>query len=159
MYTTDLKLIPGCFPCPQGWEGLLAVLPRKLLDEVEIRGLPGLFSDEEFAPVLNFWRNRRVAFVRQGACLNTYSAGNFASWQERVFTSKQHPGPISLLSELKADFIVVRQSEDSETFSWQGKHQGDPDPEKTFREMEAYRLAEEALPGVVSCEDVCWKLS
>jgi len=156
MYTTDLKLIPGCFPYPQGWEGLLAALPRKWLDGVEIRGLPGLFSDEEFAEILDFWRTRRIAFVRQSACLNAYAPGTFPTWQDRVFSSRQHPGPISLLFELRADFIVVCQDRDPETFLWRGKHLGDPDPEKTFHQMEARRLSQEALPGVVSCEEVDW---
>lgn len=152
-----LKLTPGCFSFSQRMEGLLAALPRKWLDAVEIRGLPRMFSDDDFAEILDFWRNRRVAFVRQSACLNAYAPGTFPTWQDRVFSSRQHPGPISLLSELRADFIVVRQDADPETFLWRGKHLGDPNPTNTFHQMEAHRLSQETLPGVVSCEEVDWK--
>jgi len=152
-----LKPFPGCFSSPHGLEGLLTVLPRKWLDEVQIRGLPGLFSDEQYAPVLNFWSNRRVAFVRQSTCLITYSPGNFSTWQDRVLTTKRHPGPLALLADLRADFQVVRQDRDPETFAWRGKHLGDPDPEQTFRKMEEYRLREESHPGVVSCDDIRWE--
>ncbi len=151
-----LKPITGCFSWPQGLEGLLAVLPRKCLDGVEIRGLPRLFSDEDFSKILGFWQNRRVAFVRQSACLITYSPGHFSPWQKLVLTTKRHPGPLALFGDLRADFYVVRQDRDPETYAWRGKHLGDPDPEKTFQEMEAYRLREESLPGVVSCEEVRW---
>ncbi len=71
-------------------------------------------------------------------------------------TATRHPGPISVLADLQADFYVVKQAPDPETFSWQGKHMGDPNPVKTFDDLESHCLAEEQNPGVVCCEDVAW---
>lgn len=154
--SAKLKLTPGCFSFSQRMEGLLAVLPRKWLDEVEIRGLPRLFSDEEFSRVLDFWRERRVAFVRQSTCLNIYNSSPKPNWMEIAMTTQRHPGPIALLADLRADFLVVRQAPDQETFAWRGKHLGDPDPDATFRAMEKYRLEQERMPGVNSCEEINW---
>ena len=138
-------------------EGILAALPRGCLNWVETHGFPRWIPERQFAGILSFWRDRRVALVRQSAALVTYQARSAVSWMERALTTKGHPGPLSLLAELAADFYVVRQARDEETFAWRGKHEGDPDPAETFRRMESYRQEEENMPGVVSCEDVRWE--
>lgn len=146
----------GCFHFPQASEALLSALPRTWLNQFEIRAVPRFFSDQGFSPILNFWRDKKIAFVRQSACLVSYEAGFSTDWIDRALSAKQHPGPLSLLGDLHADFFVVRQARDTETFAWKGKHQGDPEPLKTFRRMEEYRLEEEEKPGVISCDDVDW---
>lgn len=151
------RLPSSCIPFPQGGEELLAALPRGLLRWFEVHAFPRWIPEGEFSEILAFWRGRRVALVRQSAGLVSYRAGVQGSWIDTALTTKGHPGPLSLLAELAADFFVVRQALDPETFAWRGKHAGDPDPVETFRRMEAYREAEEQLPGVVSCEDVRWE--
>lgn len=146
----------GCFCFPQSWETCLAMLPRFWLNQLEIRAVPTFFSDQKFAEIMEFWQSRKVAFVRQSACLVSYEAAPSLTWMERVLSAKRHPGPLSLMAELSADFYVVRQAQEEETFAWKGKHQGDPNPAETFRRMEEYRLREEAKPGVVSCNEVPW---
>ena len=151
-------LPPGCFCFPQALESLLALLPRPWLDRFQIAAFPAPISEGNFQRVLDFWKGRRIALVRQSASLVTYQAGSSSSsWIATALTTKGHPGPFSLLAELGADFLVVRQEPDPETFAWRGKHQGDPDPAETFRRMEAYRQEEESLPGVVNCGDVRWE--
>ena len=151
------KLLPSCFSFPQGLERWLAVLPRPWLDRFELHAFPQLFSQEEFSEILKFWRNRRVAFVCQSACLNTYSPVPKKNWVEKAMTTQRHPGPLGLLADLKADFIVVRQDSDPETFAWRGKHLGDPDPEKTFQQMEIHIREQEQMSGVLACEEVYWE--
>lgn len=154
--TSPSPSVPGCFPFPQALESCLAVLPRPGLRFFEIHGLPGFIPDSEFAAIREFWRGRKVALVRQTACLASYEAAPAPSWMETALTTKHHPGPLALLADLGADFIVVRQAAEEETFAWRGKHAGDPDPAVTFRRMEEYRRREEEKPGVVSCADVPW---
>jgi len=151
------SLPPGCFHFPQGWEALLTLLPRPWLDQFQIRALPAPIPTENFQRVLDFWKGRRIALVRQSASVVTYHAAPASSWIETALTTKGHPGPFSLLAELGADFFLVRQEPDPETFAWRGKPQGDPDPAEPFRKMEAYRQEEEKLPGVVNCADVRWE--
>lgn len=147
----------SCIPFPQGGEAWLAALPRGCLRWFELHAFPGWIPEREFSEILKFWRSRRVALVRQSAALAAYRAGVAGGWIDTALTTKSHPGPLSLLAELSADFFVVRQAPDPETFAWRGKHGGDPDPAETFRRMEAHRRSEEELPGVVSCEDVRWE--
>lgn len=131
-------------------------MPRTWLNQFEIRAVPAFFPEQEFARIMEFWRNKKVAFVRQSACLVSYEARPARTWMDRALSAKRHPGPLSLLAELRADFYVVRQAQEEETFAWRGKHQGDPNPAETFRRMEEYRLQEEAKPGVVACDAVPW---
>lgn len=149
--------LPSCHSFPQNLERIISVLPRPWLDWFEIHAFPRWIPEDRFLEDLAFWHGRKVAFVRQSAALVTYRAGSFSNWMDRALTTKGHPGPLSLLAELAADFYVVRQAPDPETHAWRGKHAGDPNPEESFRRMEAYRESEENLPGVVSCEDIRWE--
>ena len=151
------RLPPSCVSFPQALEGMLQPSPRNWLRWFELHAFPRWISEREFSEILAFWRGRRVALVRQSAALVTYRAGSVSTWMDRALTTKGHPGPLSLLAELAADFFVVRQARDPETFAWRGKHASDPDPEESFRRMEAYRENEESLPGIVSCEDIRWE--
>lgn len=146
----------GVFFFPQNFERAAAILPRPLLDQLEIRGLPGFLPDKNFRAVKDFWAGRRVALVRQSACLSGYLPTSKCLWQKEVLTSRYHLGPFAFLSDLHADSFVVKQDPAPETGFWWEKHAGDPDPAASRKTMESWIAAQEEMEGVVACGDVRW---
>lgn len=144
---------------PAAWEWAAAYLPRGILDWVEIRGRPVGVADTEHRANLDFWRDRRVALVRQSAYPSLYAPGSASGWEGRVLSAGKHLGPFAFLSELRADYWVVRHGPDVETHAWREKYASDPDPATSIRARdEAMRAWEESAEGVgaVSVEDVPW---
>jgi hypothetical protein len=125
------------------------------LRALEIHALPPLISDADFYPILSFWNSHKVALVRQTAYRGAYLPGTGRTWTETVLTAPAHLGPISALAELQADYFVVRQAADPETYLWKEKFSGDPDPRIAFRGVEEWQGEQEAM-GVVDCEQVRW---
>lgn len=142
---------------PQGLEGAAALLPRCLLDWLEIHGLPGWIPDSVFRKTLDFWAPRRVAVVRQSAALSGYQPGQARGWEDLVLSAPYHLGPFGFFSDLQADFFVVKQEPDPETYLWREKHRGDPNAAATWEFMENHIRNTEELAGVVSCGDVRWE--
>lgn len=148
---------PGTFSFPKNFERAVGVLPRSLLNQLEIRGLPGFIPDKTFQEVKEFWTGRRVALVRQSACLSGYLPGSKRPWQEVVLTSNYHLGPFAFLSDLGADSLVVKQERDPETHLWWEKHAGDPDPVASKKVMDSWISSQEQMEGVVASGDVRWE--
>jgi len=146
----------GIFLFAQSLETAAAIFPRPLLNQLEIRGLPGFIPDKTFQEVKDFWIGRRVALVRQSACLTGYRPTPGLGWPERALTAPYHLGPFAFLAELDADFFVVKQERDPETRLWWEKHAGDPDPAATRDAMEDEIRTQESMSGVVSCADISW---
>ena len=145
----------GMFPFPQDFEKLLAPLPRSALAAMEIHAHPGEIPEDGFSSILSFWKSRRVALVRQTAYRGAYLPGLQKSWPETVLTAPAHLGPFSFLADLQADYFVVRQAREAETFLWKEKFSGDPEPRVAFREVEAWQESQEGL-GVVDVDEVPW---
>ena len=131
------------------------MLPRSGLRALEIHALPPLIPDADFYPILSFWNSRKVALVRQTAYGGAYLPGTGQTWVETVLTAPSHLGPISVLAELRADYLVVRQAADPETYLWKEKFAGDSDPRIALRGVEAWQREQEGM-GVVDCEQVRW---
>lgn len=148
---------PGVFSFPQNFERAVGVLPRPLLNQLEIRGLPAFIPDKAFRTIKDFWTERRVALVRQSACLSGYLPGSKRAWQEEVLTSKYHLGPFAFLSDLGAESFVVKQDSTPETWLWWEKHAGDPDPVASKKIMESWISTQEEMEGVVASGDVRWE--
>jgi len=62
---------------------------------------------------------------------------------------------MSFLADLNADYFVVRQTPDPETYLWKEKFAGDPNPEIAFRRTEAWQ-EEQETKGVVNCDQIRW---
>jgi hypothetical protein len=149
----------GLISLPRGWEPLGWVFPRRLLTAMEIRGWNPNFIKASLQDDLAFWNSRRVALVRQSAYPSLYSPDPANVWMDRILSAVKHFGPFSFLAELNADYWVVRQSREPETFLWKGKYSLDPDPEASWcratKRTEAWEASYEGRQAV-SVDDVDW---
>ena len=146
-------------PFPQHWEKLGFFLPRPFLDWAEIHAFPEQVTDSSLDKDLLFWRSRKIALVKQTAYHALYSQPGKGSWQETVLSSACHLGPFSFLADLGADYHVVRQAKEPETFLWKEKQAYDPDPADSFRhKMEEIHKIESAPLGreLPSVDDIAW---
>jgi len=155
-------LLPSSFrlsALAQHWEKLGFFLPRPLLDWAEIHAFPEQVTDFSLDKDLIFWRSRKIALVKQTAYHALYPQPGKGSWQETVLSSVCHLGPFSFLADLGADYHVVRQAKEPETFLWREKFSGAPDPVGLFdarveeiNKIESSPLGRE-LPSV---DDIAW---
>ena len=139
----------------QEWEQLGLMLPRFLLNWAEVHAAPKLISNAEIKTCLDFWSSRKVALVKQTAYQGAYLPGAGRSWIQTILTAPAHLGPMSFLADLNADYFVVRQTPDPETYLWKEKFAGDPDPDIAFRRIEAWQEEQETM-GVVNCDQIRW---
>ena len=140
---------------PQKCEALGLFLPRPLLDWAEIYAIPELISEPVHQDNLSFWKSRRVALVRQTAYRGAYLPGVKRNWTDVVLSANAHLGPFSFLAELNADYFVTRQTPEPETYLWKGKFANDPNPESTYRDVEAWQEEQESM-DVVDCDQIRW---
>jgi len=139
----------------QGWEKLGLILPRSILNWAEIHAAPSLVSNAEIKTCLDFWSTRKVALVKQTAYQGAYLPGTGRNWMQTILTAPVHLGPISFLADLNADYFVVRQTPDPETYLWKEKFAGDPNPEIAFRRIQTWQEEQETM-GVVNCDQIRW---
>ena len=155
-------LLPSSFrllALAQRWEKFGFFLPRVLLDWAEIQALPEQVTDSSLDKYLIFWRSRKIALVKQTAYHALYPHPGKGSWQETVLSSVCHLGPFSFLADLGADYHVVRQAKEPETFLWKDKYAYDPDPADLFRhKIEDIRKIESSPLGrkLPSVDDIAW---
>ena len=155
-----MALHPSSFhgaPCHVGqdWEKLAMILPRSILNWAEIHAAPKLISNTEIKTCLDFWSTRKVALVKQTAYQGAYLPGTGRNWIQTIQTAPAHLGPISFLADLTADYFVVRQTSDPETYLWKEKFAGDPNPEIAFRRIQTWQEEQETM-GVVNCDQIRW---
>ena len=131
------------------------MLPRSILNWAEIHAAPKLISNSEIKTCLDFWSSRKVALVKQTAYQGAYLPGTGRSWTQTIQTAPAHLGPMSFLADLNADYFVVRQTSEPETYLWKEKFAGDPNPEIAFRRTEAWQEEQETM-GVVDCDQIRW---
>jgi hypothetical protein len=139
------------------WEPFLRILPRPLLRWLEVHARSGWISNEEWIEILEFWKNRRVALVRQTAYEGGYLRATQGDWLATVLTARAHLGPMAFLSELGADAWIVRECRDPETQAWRGKHLADPDPEASFQRIRRWQQEQETLSRPADCQKIRWK--
>ena len=147
------------WPLPQHWEKFGFFLPRPLLDWAEIHACPAAVSDVSVDQDIDFWRSQKIALVKQTAYHALYPQPGRGSWQETVLSSTCHLGPLSFLADLGADYHVVRQASEPETFLWKDKHAYDPNPASSFRhKMEEIHKIESSPLGrdLPSVDDIPW---
>lgn len=142
-------------PLHQYWEKFGFFLPRPILDWAEIHAVAHSISDSETKRCLDFWRFRKIALVRQTAYQGAYLPGAGRSWVHTILTAPAHLGPMSFLADLNADYFVVRQTPDPETYLWKEKFAGDPNPEIAFRRVQIWQEKQEVM-GVVDCDQIRW---
>jgi len=131
------------------------MLPRSILSWAEIHAAPKLISNAKIKTCLDFWSSRKVALVKQTAYQGAYLPGAGRSWSQTILTAPAHLGPMSFLADLNADYFVVRQTPDPETYLWKEKFAGDPNPEIAFRRIEAWQQEHEMM-GAVNCDQIRW---
>ena len=159
MADSNLPSFPRLGHLPQKWEQFGFFLPRGILDWAEIHARPRPFSDSETEEALRFWRARKVALVKQTAYPLLYPRTHPGGWEETVLSSVCHLGPFSLLADLGAEYHVVRQAQEPETYLWKEKFAYDPDPAASFQARRRNMEEEEASPAgrkLPSVDDIPW---
>lgn len=150
---------PQLLSLSQGWEGIGWMLPRPLLDWAEIHAVPKPVSDSVLEESFSFWSNRRVALVKQTAYHALYMQPRKQDWKKTVLSSFCHLGPFSFLAEMQADYFIVRQAQEPETFFWRDKYAYDPDPEASCRRRLEEVLAFESSDfgrSLPRADDIPW---
>lgn len=142
-------------PLHQRWEKFSFFLPRPILDWAEIHAVAHSISESETKRCLDFWRFRKIALVKQTAYQGAYLPGAGRSWVQTILTAPAHLGPMSFLADLSADYFVVRQAPDPETYLWREKFAGDPNPEIAFRRIQTWQEKQDVM-GVVDCDQIRW---
>jgi hypothetical protein len=142
-------------PFPQRWEKLGFFLPRPLLDWAEIHAVAHSVSGSETKSCLDFWSSRKIALVKQTAYQGAYLPGAKRNWVQTILTAPAHLGPMSFLADLNADYFVVRQTPDPETYLWKEKLAGAPNPEIAFRRIQEWQEKQDDM-GVVDCDQIRW---
>ena len=142
-------------PFPQHWEKLGFFLPRPVLDWAEIHAIAHSVSESETKRCLDFWGSRKIALVKQTAYQGAYLPGAERNWIQTILTAPAHLGPMSFLADLNADYFVVRQTPDPETYLWREKFAGDPNPEIAFRRIQTLQEKQNDM-GVVDCDQIRW---
>jgi hypothetical protein len=142
-------------PFPQYWEKLGFFLPRPLLNWAEIHAVAHSVSGSETKRCLDFWSSRKIALVKQTAYQGAYLPGAERNWVQKILTAPAHLGPMSFLADLNADYFVVRQTTDPETYLWKEKFAGDPNPEIAFRRVQTWQEKQDEM-GVVDCDQIRW---
>jgi hypothetical protein len=145
----------GPWHAGQEWEKLGLMLPRSILSWAEIHAAPKLISNADIKTCLDFWSSRKVALVKQTAYHGAYLASG-SIWSETVLTAPTHLGPMSFLADLRADYFIVRQAREPETYLWQEKFRADPDPEIAFRHVRTWQDQQENM-GVVNPDEIRWE--
>ncbi len=147
--------VAATFSLASFWEPLVAMLPRQGLRALEVHALPPLIPEDAFSSILSFWQDRRIALVRQTAYRGAY-LNSRVPWPETVLSAPAHLGPMSFLADLRADYYVVRQAREPETYLWQEKFRADPDPELSFRNVRTWQDQQETM-GVVNPDEIRWE--
>jgi hypothetical protein len=142
-------------PFPQHWEKLGFFLPRPLLDWAEIHAVAHSVSGSETKSCLDFWSSRKIALIKQTAYQGAYLPGAKRNWVQTILTAPAHLGPMSFLADLNADYFVVRQTPDPETYLWKEKLAGAPNPEIAFRRIQEWQEKQDDM-GVVDCDQIRW---
>ena len=155
-------LLPSSFrllALAQHWEKFGFFLPRVFLDWAEIQAFPEQVTDSSLDKDLIFWRSRKIALVKQTAYHALYPHPGKGSWQETVLSSACHLGPFSFLADLGADYHVVRQAKEPETFLWREKFSGAPDSVGLFdaRVEEIHKIESSPMGRELpSVDDIAW---
>ena len=146
---------PSPYLVEQDWEKLGLILPRSILNWAEVHAAPRLVSNAEIKTCLDFWSSRKVALVKQTAYPGAYLPAAGRNLIQTILTAPAHLGPISFLADLNADYFVVRQTPEPETYLWKEKFAGDPNPEIAFRQIQIWQEEQETM-GVVNCDQIRW---
>ena len=153
-------LLPSSFrllSLTQHWEKFGFFLPRPFLDWAEIHAIAHYVSESETKRCLDFWSSRKIALVKQTAYQGLYPESAAGDWISTVLRSGYHLGPFSFLADLGADYFVVRQAPEPETYLWREKFAMDPDPEASFqRRISEVRELESSRLMFHSVDDVPW---
>ena len=142
----------------QAWERFGFFLPRPLLNRWEVSRQPDPVPQTTWESVLKFWSKKKVALVKQTAYQGLYPESSSGAWIPTVLRSGYHLGPFSFLADLGADYWVVRQADEPETFLWREKFAGATDAEALFkaRMVEVRRIEEDPHLKTFRVQDVNW---
>jgi len=116
--------LPSCF------EPRLAVLPRPLLNWVEMHAFPPIPGRRTVSP-------RRVAVVKSEYCSHIYARPwSRGDLRTLALSTLKTFGPLSFFTRHQTDFFIVRLPSDPECQVWREFYANDPDPtiNKTIHE-------------------------
>ncbi len=150
----------GLFFLPQCFEHFFHFFPRITLQWLEVYAIPFTNEKQSTEELLKFWRDKKIALVKQTAYPALFTINQPKIWMEAVFSCPYHLGPFSFLADLGADYFIVRQASEPETFAWQDKYSYDPDPRSSVaQKLEEIRNFESSPIGsnLPSVDDIRWE--
>jgi len=133
-------------PSPQFFENFYRFLPRPVLRWAELHTFPWGQDESIVRKDIDFWKGKKIALVKQTAYPALFTINEPKDWMEAVFSCPYHLGPFSFLADLGADYFIVRQASEPETFLWQDKYAYDPDPDKSVTQKLEEIRSFESLP-------------
>ena len=147
------------FYIPQSFERCLRFFPREILQWVEVHSTPFANEEQSTEELRSFWRGKKIALVKQTAYPALFTINQPKDWLEAVFSCPSHLGPFSFLSDLGADYFIVRQADEPETYLWKEKYAYDPYPQASVAEkLQEIRNFESSPKGTaLPCvDDIPW---
>lgn len=120
--------VPWPWPKP-----LLPWASRKVLCSAEVHDEPRKLADDETQKALTGLSSLRIALVKQEVQVALPNFPGKHPIADFIRSATSHTGCLSLLHELGAELILVREAPDSECRLWEQKVARDPDPESSRR--------------------------
>jgi len=134
--------LPDFFRWPNPIQRGLALMPRSILNRLEISALPASFDQTPPSDQLRaFWAPHRCALVKQSVYNDLYCCLSLAPAAEAVRSSLMRTGPMGFLTDLGADFWHVREDEAPECRIWEESPGSNPSTD-----LEEFRRQQTQVP-------------
>jgi len=135
----------------------LGLLPRKILNHLEVSFLPTSFDDIPFSSSLrSTWAPIRSALLKQCIYNDLYCCPSLTPAPEAIRSSLLRTGPMGFLIDLQADFWHVREDDSAECKTWEESPGSNP-----ATDLGVFRSRQHQIPleGRAGHTQTPWQLS
>lgn len=134
--------LPEFFRLPDQLQGVLGLMPRAILNHLEIWALPASFDRTPASDWLRLaWAPHRCALVKQSVYNDLYCCPSRTPVAEAIRSSLMRTGPMGFLTDLGADFWHVREDDAPECRIWEESPGSNPSTD-----LEEFRRREFQVP-------------
>jgi len=139
---------------PSALEAILLIFPRACLNLMETHAQPASFWNFSGSPQIRAeWAGIRLAFVKQSLYSDLYTSEAGTSAAEVVKSSLFRTGPMGLLADLNAKFLMVREDSAPECHVWEESVGSNPQT----REEDLRRAREQGKrAGGMDAREISW---
>lgn len=136
---------------------ILGLLPRTILNYLEVSALPGSFDHIPSSDSLRMsWAPFRCAFLKQCVYNDLYCCPSLTPAPEAIRSSLLRTGPMGFLVDLRADFWHVREDSSPECKTWEESPGSNP-----ATDLAAFRARQHQIPlkGQAGHNQTPWQMS